>query len=373
MNIAWFSWKDINHPQAGGAEAVSWQIMLRLFKDGHNVKLITARYTGSKEREVIDGVEIIRTGGRLGVYPKAFILFRRQLANWPNLIIDEMNTLPFGSAFYSSKKSVLLTYQLARKVWLFQARFPLSAIGFVFEPVYLFILSRRYRTVLTESESTRQDLARYGFLKEKIHVFRVGIDTKPLESLKEKKDMHHVLILGAMRPMKRTLSAVKGFEVARDKDRSLHLTIAGDSRGRYAAKVISYISNSRHGNAISVLGRVTAPERLELMSQAAIILVTSIKEGWGLIVTEANSQGTPAIAFDSDGLRDSVRNGESGILVKSGDVEALGYAVNTLLDDQETYRVLRKNAWQLSKQYTFDNSYADFLEISGIGSAKHKK
>jgi glycosyltransferase involved in cell wall biosynthesis len=366
MNIVWCAWKDINHPQAGGAEAVSWQIMSRLSKDGHNVKLITARYAGSKGREVINGVEIIRTGGRLSVYPRAFVLFRQQLAGWPGLVIDEMNTIPFGSAFYSRAKNVLLTYQLARKVWFFQAPFPVSYIGYALEPVYLFILSRRYRTVVTESESTRQDLTRYGFSKKNIGVFRVGIGLKPLEVLGKKEDMNNILFLGAMRPMKRTLSAVRGFELARDKNPNLKMTIAGDSSGPYAAKVLSYIDNSRHADSIKVLGRVNAQERIENMRKTAAILVTSIKEGWGLVVTEANSQGTPAIAFDSDGLRDSVRDGETGVLVKNGDEEALGKAINKLLGDAKIYTALRDNAWRDSQQYTFDNSYADFLAVTGI-------
>ena len=370
MNIVWLAWKDINHPQAGGAEAVSWQIMSRLSKDGHGVKLITARYAGSKGREVINGVEIIRTGGRLSVYPKAFILFRRRLAGWPNLVIDEMNTIPFGSAFYNRARNVLLTYQLARQVWLFQAPFPVSYIGYALEPVYLFILSRRYRTVVTESESTRQDLTKYGFAKKNIGVFRVGIDLEPLDVLGEKADMNNILFLGAMRPMKRALDAVKGFEFARDKNPGLKMTIAGDTNGPYAAKVLGYINNSRHADSIKVLGRVSAQERVEAMRQASVILVTSIKEGWGLVVTEANSQGTPAIAYDVDGLRDSVKDLVTGILVKSGDKAALGNAINQLLNDKAEYHAVREKAWLDSQQYTFDNAYANFLVASGIGSGK---
>ena len=114
MNIVWFSWKDINHPLAGGAENISWQLMSRLAQDGHRVRLATSRYAGSSAHEIVNGVEIFRTGGRMSVYPKAFFLFRKQMANWPELVIDEMNTIPFGCAFYSRKRCILLTYQLAR-------------------------------------------------------------------------------------------------------------------------------------------------------------------------------------------------------------------------------------------------------------------
>ncbi len=366
MNIVWFSWKDINHPQAGGAETISWNIMVRLARAGHDVKLLTSRYEGSSETETLEGVEIIRHGGKLGVYFRAFLYFRRRLAKWPDLIIDEMNTLAFASGFYSRKKRILLTYQLAREVWLFQAVAPFSYIGYWLEPVYLFLLSLRYKTVLTESESTRLDLARFGFSKANTHVFRVGMDLQPLDTLDKKETMDQVLVLGAMRAMKQTLSAVKGFELARDKNPALSLTLAGSDSGSYASKVKQYIASSRHAEAIKVVGRVSDKQRVEAMRQATVILVTSVKEGWGLIVTEANSQGTPAIAFDCDGLRDSVKDNQTGLLVKSGDEAALGDSINKLLANKTVYETMRVAAWEDSKQYTFDISFSDFVTMSKI-------
>lgn len=370
MNVLWFSWKDSGHPLAGGAETISGEIRKRLAKDGHNVRLITAKYPNSPALDKVDGIEVFRTGGKFSVYAKAFFLFRKQMRSWPDLIIDEMNTIPFGCAFYTKKKTVLLTYQLARQIWFYQIFFPLSFIGYLLEPFYVFLLSRAYRTVLTESESTRRDLARFGFKKARVKVFRVGIKLKPLDSLPLKKDTSKILILGSIRPMKGTLSAIKGFEYARDHNDKLELSVAGDTSDKYAGKVLSYLKQSRHKAAIQVLGRVSAKERLELMLSSSLILVTSVKEGWGLIVTEANSQGTPAIAYDTDGLRDSVVDGKTGLLVKPRDERALGRAINDLVADKQKYQKIREAAWSRSKQYTFDNSYSDFLNLSEIKSTK---
>ncbi len=366
MKIVWFSWKDIRHPQAGGAELLSWQIMRRLAKDGHDVRLITARYNGAAAQENIEGVEIYRTGGRYSVYLKSRALYKKTMSGWPELVIDEMNTLPFFAAFYTNSRSVLLTYQLARSVWFYQLVFPFSLAGFLIEPIYLRILAAKYPLVITESESTRQDLTHYGFDKNKVHIFRAGIEMPPLNNLAPKADLSHVLSLGSIRPMKRTLHAVQGFEKARDTNPKLYLTLAGDDSGRYAQKVINYIKHSRHAEAIKVAGRVSAEERIKLMRTAAVILVTSIKEGWGLIVTEANSQGTPAIAYDTDGLRDSIKNGLTGTLVKAADTTSLGQAISELLNDPAAYNKMREQALQDSRQYTFKNSYADFVKSLSI-------
>jgi glycosyltransferase involved in cell wall biosynthesis len=97
------------------------------------------------------------------------------------------------------------------------------------------------------------------------------------------------------------------------------------------------------------------------MREAGLIIVTSIKEGWGLIVTEANSQGTPAIAYDTDGLRDSIKDKVTGLLVSDGDYKKLGEKLSALLEDQATYNHLRYQAWRWSQGFTFENSYKDFL------------
>lgn len=360
MNILWCSWKDIQHPKAGGAETVSYEIMKRLVAEGNNVKLLTARYDKSTDTDNLEGIDVIRRGNGLTVYLHAFLYYRKNLKDWPSVVIDEMNTIPFFSGLYSKKPSMLVYYQLARSVWFYQMIFPFSVVGYVLEALYLRLMRHIYRQALTESESSRRDLSRYGFSPDNINLFRVGTHLAPLDKLPQKSSQNNILVLGAIRPMKQTLDAVKAFELARDKAPALTLKIAGDNTGSYAKKVLAYVSRSRHSAAIEVLGRVSAKERINLMQQATLVVVTSVKEGWCLVVTEANGQGTPAITYDTDGLRDSVQDGTTGILCAPGDISMLGETIQSLASNKEQYTTLRKNAWQSSKQYTFDNSYLDF-------------
>lgn len=367
MRIVWLSWKDREHPQAGGAETVSGKIMDNLVRDGNEVILITSRYSNSQVEEVTPtGIHIIRTGNRYSVYIQARNYFQRHYSDWPDLVVDEMNTIPFGATFYTKKTTILLTYQLARSVWFHQMPFPASLLGYIAEPIYLRALSSRYPLVLTESDSTRNELTQFGFRRDRIRIFRVGMALQPVEELTVKSS-RVILSLGSVRPMKRTLDAVKAFEVARSLDSSLKLVVAGDISSAYGKRVAKYISQSPYKESISIRGRVTNQERLRLMSEAALILVTSIKEGWGLIVTEANSQGTPAIAYDTDGLRDSVQQGITGVLVANGDYNGMGRAICDTLNSPASYETLRMSGWKWSKEFTFENSYRDFKKaISNI-------
>lgn len=360
MRIVWCSWKDRGHPQAGGAELVTDQILRRLVADGHEVTLLTAAYPNAAPLE--NGAMTIRQGGRFTVYFHAWRYYRKHLRGKTDLVVDEMNTLPFFAGWYAKTKSVMMIHQLARQIWFYQLPWVLGWIGYLLEPVYLFLL--REQRVVTVSESTKKDLLRYGFSAKNIRIISEGLDMKRLASIDnvEKYDKPTMLSLGAMRAMKRTLDQVKAFEIAKKSLPELQLKLAGDSNDPYGRKVLEYARHSRYESDIEYLGRVGGEVRLELMQKSHFITVTSTKEGWGLIVSEAASQGTPAIVYDVDGLRDSVKNGVTGIVTKRNTPLELASHIKELLSDTDRYQTLRRKAWQATKTLTFDHCYRDFIQ-----------
>jgi Glycosyltransferase len=86
----------------------------------------------------------------------------------------------------------------------------------------------------------------------------------------------------------------------------------------------------------------------------------SIREGWGLVVTESNSMGTPVIAYDVNGLRDSVLDGRNGILVNDNTPEALAKSALELLTDKEILHRYSANALEYSRQFSWDKT-ADYF------------
>lgn len=365
MRVVWFSWKDICHPEAGGAEVVSHNLRVNLAKRGHSVHLITARYEGSLSEEVVDGVHIHRLGGRYSIYYKAHLYYTKKLRESVDTVVDEMNTVPFFTPIFIRNNKIihiLLTYQLARKVWFYQMTFPLSLIGYLVEPLYLYLLKSLYKVVATESESTKIELARYGFRPDSVKVFRVGMDLQPMKRLDKKDSDTSILFFGALRPMKRPLDAIKAFEFARDAIPDLTMKVAGNNQGSYANKVREYVALSRHKDAIKIIGSVSLEEKKQLMRESTLLIATSIKEGWGLIVTEANSQGTPAVAYNVSGLNDSVHHDETGKLSPQNP-RAMASVIIQLLKNKHEYDMLRSAAYNNSKQFTFTASYNDFSAI----------
>jgi glycosyltransferase involved in cell wall biosynthesis len=141
--------------------------------------------------------------------------------------------------------------------------------------------------------------------------------------------------------------------------------MAGDNTGSYAQEVLEYIAHSPYQADIEILGRVPAATKVELMQKSHFIAVTSLKEGWGLIVSEAASQGTPAVVYDVDGLRDSVRDGKTGYVTEPNPA-SLAEGIIHLLKDPEEYNAIRYNAWEWSHELTQDNCYKDFKNVLEI-------
>ncbi len=361
MKILWFTWKDRTHPLAGGAEVVNEELGKRLAADGHEVIYIVGGYKGGAAEEVIDGYKVVRLGNRYTVYWKAFRYYQKHLKDWADLVIDEVNTVPFFCKLYVKERNILFVHMLCRIIWFYEMRFPLSLVGYLIEPLYLRLLNDR--KVITVSNSTKKDMMRHGFKAVNIDIISEGIEIEPLKELPPLSDKFPnptLLSLGAMRPMKRTLDQIKAFELAKKNIPNLKLVIAGDSNGKYGHKVLKKIAASPYVEDIHYKGKVSKDEKNLLLRKCHAILVTSVKEGWGLVVTEANAQGTPAIVYDVDGLRDSVKNEVTGYIAYESTPQSLKNKVELakLFDNS-----LRNLAIQDSKRYNFMQCYQDFITI----------
>ncbi len=361
----------MRNPQAGGAELINEAIAQRLARDGHEVTLLVAGFPGSNEEEVRDGYKIIRLGNRYTVYWHAYRYYMTNLKGDADLVIDEMNTIPFFCKYYVRERNILFAHQLCREIWFYQMPIPISLAGYFLEPFYLWLLCDRY--VIAMSESTKHDMMRYGFSAERISVISEGVTTRPVDNLDavEKYPLPTMLSLGAIRAMKRTLDQISAFEIAKEHIPDLQLKIAGSVSDSYGKKVLRRIADSAFAQDIEYLGCVDEVKKSELLQKSHLILVTSVKEGWGLIVTEANSQGTPAAVYDVDGLRDSVKDRETGLISADNTPQGLAVSIVNALSNALEYERLRENAWLWSKEIQLEKSYQDFMETIKKWSITH--
>ena len=115
--------------------------------------------------------------------------------------------------------------------------------------------------------------------------------------------------------------------------------------------------------SVRFTGFISEAEKIALLGQAAVVVNTSEKEGWGMTVIEGNACGTPNVSTNVPGLRDSVRDGETGLLTPYGDVNALGDAVVRLLTDSQLRARMVERGLDWARRFSWDNVAADTLRL----------
>src|ERR1700726_624485 len=137
MRILILNWRCPANPKAGGAEILTFEVARRLVSSGDEVEWFAAGFPGSLPEEMVEGIHFVRAGRQSTVHWRAYRRYRGQLRNRFDIVIDEVNTVPFFTPLWANIRSVMLIYQPAREVWWYESRFPLSAIGYLLEPIYL--------------------------------------------------------------------------------------------------------------------------------------------------------------------------------------------------------------------------------------------
>ena len=340
----------------GGAEIFTYEVTKRWADAGHEVTLFTSMFPGCKREETLDGVRVVRSGGRFSVFRDAKKFYSKRFkSECFDLIVDEINTRPFFAHTFieNNEHVVALIHQLAREYWFFETRFPLNVLGHYLEDVWL----RKCSNVptVTVSNSTRRDLVALGF--EQVFVIPEGLNFEPLAKMPQKN--HHPVIVyaGRLTKAKRPIHAIKAFERVKEKLPDAELRIIGDGPIRRKLE-----NTSSEGTRF--YGRLDDFKRRRLIEQSWVLVSPGIREGWGLNVIEANALGVPSVAYSVPGMKDSVQNNTTGFLVKNGDVQAMADGLLTLLTDEKLRVRFSINALEYSRNFSWDVTAREFLRVA---------
>jgi len=356
MKILWYNWRDIKNPEAGGAEVFTHEVAKRLVESRHEVTLFTTTFPGCAKEEVVDGVRIIRAGGKYTVYWRARSYYKKFFANERyDVVIDEINTMPFFTPKFVKNREqiVALVHQLAREYWFYETPFLISHIGYYFlENRWL----KNYVNIptVTVSESTKKDLLDLGF--KRVFIVPEGLNFKPLDEVPQKESYPVVVYVGRLKRAKRPDHAIRAFKIVKEKFPKAELWIIGDG---YFRKELEKMAFER----VKFFSGLSNEERRKLIRRAWVLVNPSVREGWGLNVIEANALGTPCVAYDVAGLRDSIKNGETGLLVENGNVRSLAEVIIRILEDESLRETLSRNALEYSKNFDWNKTANEFMRI----------
>jgi glycosyltransferase involved in cell wall biosynthesis len=315
MRVLILNWKDRAHPGAGGAEVFTEEVASALVARGHAVTVFAAAVAGRPARESVNGVEIVRGGGRLGVYRAARRFWSAEPRRY-DVVVDEINTRPFMTPRWVRATPIAaLIHQLAREIWFYETPFPVSVLGrYVLEPWWL----RAYREIpaMTVSRSSAESLQRHHGWRD-VTVLPEGFTPHPVPKTPKEPDPT-IVFLGRLVAMKRPDDAVEAFRILARRFPSASLWMIGDGPLR------DRLRKSAPENVV-FLGRLGQDELLLRLAQAHVLISTSVREGWGLNVSEAATCDTPTIGYAAPGLVDSIP--ASGGAVVEPNPKALGDAL----------------------------------------------
>src|SRR6266851_3669304 len=125
------------NPEAGGAELFTHEVARRMVAKGDTVEWFTAMFPGAAAEANLAGVHVVRAGRQWSVHVAAMRRYKGHLRGSFDAVIDEVNTIPFFTPVWADIPRLLLIFQLAREVWWHESPFPMNAIGYAAEPLYL--------------------------------------------------------------------------------------------------------------------------------------------------------------------------------------------------------------------------------------------
>ncbi|MBM3287894.1 MAG: glycosyltransferase family 4 protein [Candidatus Eisenbacteria bacterium] len=331
LSILIISYRDIRHPEMGGAEVIIHEIYRRLQARGHEICFLTGAWPGAPRRDRIDGMEVLRVGSTYTFNWAVLRAWRALRGRRFDLIVEDLNKIPFFGPLFQKEVPVLTNVPHLFGTTVFrEAPWPLGLYVYLHER-FIPTAYRRCRFQVL-SDSTREDLIARGLAPERIHVIRSGIDHdyyRPEEGRGTPGPV--ILYLGRLKKYKGIDLAIDALPEIQRTVPEVRYWIAGE--GTHRAALEARIAREGLGGRVSLLGHKSGREKLAVLRQTRVLVYTSPKEGWGLSVIEANAMGIPVVASDSPGLRESVRDGETGFLVPHGDVGALADRLSQLLSD----------------------------------------
>ncbi|MEM2129499.1 MAG: glycosyltransferase family 4 protein [Candidatus Bathyarchaeia archaeon] len=364
MRALFLAYRDSKNPSSVGGDFYLWELAKGLSRIGHQVTFVSSMFEGSRESEVIDGVEVVRVKGGWRLSLRVFGEYMRRLKGKFDVVVEEAiggQRLPFFAGVYVREPLIAVWHQRHGKIFREQYHFPIA----VFLSLFELFLARLYRNrvIVTPSKGAREKLMQLGFNRDNVKVVYDGVG-EIFYNAKTSENREDVIVcLGKLRRYKRPDHAILALaHVLKNAKRICRLVIAGKvseiDRG-YVDELQNLAERLGISNYVDFRFNISEIEKLKLLEKARVLVQPSPVEGFSIVVIEANRCGTPVVV--SNGVpEDVVINNYNGIVYSFGNIEALSVALTMLLNDKVIWNRISKNAISWAQNFTWENSVSKF-------------
>jgi glycosyltransferase involved in cell wall biosynthesis len=326
------NFRDPAHPEAGGAELHLEYILREAVARGLQVTWLASGFDGGDPETTHEGMRVVRRGNWWNFNLILPGVLRREFADpAPDLVVEDINKVPCFTPWWTRSPVAVIVPHLFGATALQEAGVLVGSYVVALEG--LIPLVYRGRPFVVISESTRDDLVRRGIARERITVVHCGLDHDAyrVDAAVPKAGRPTILFVGRLRRYKGLDWVMRALPGVLAQVPDARLVVLGD--GPFGPELRRRAARLGVESAVEFRGFVPLAEKVRLMREAWVLVQPSPKEGWGLTVVEAGACGTAVVASNGPGLRDSVRDGQTGLLVPFGDRARLADALARVLTD----------------------------------------
>lgn len=362
-HILFLTWKDLKHPRAGGAERVVYEYAKRLVKEWNQITWFASWFDNSEMEEEIDSIKIIRKYNINTIYFFARFWYKDFIKNNKvDIIIDEAGGIPLLSPLYEKNIPIyFFIHHIGEEEFKTALPFPFNFFLKKFA-YWTFSLYKKYPTI-TVSNSTKEELEN-NFWFQNVTVVENSTNIIPIQKINFENKKNEIVFLWRLTSIKRVEDSIFAFEKFLQKKPEYFLNIIGNKQEKkYVDFLEKYVREKGLQEKIKFIDY--SKENVEkYLSQSKIMLVTSKKEWFWLIVLEGNSYGLPVFSYDVAGLRDSTKDGKNWYLIEDGNFEQMAEKMFEILSDDEKYKQISISSLEYIKNFpNWDEQYKKFKNI----------
>lgn len=365
MKIALFNWRSVLSSNAGGAEVHLYEIFNRIAEKNQVYLFASCNNTRVTKNELtIGNLHMFHIARMELLYPLLSLrLLPKVLTRKFDIIIEDDSKVPIIWPLIISRllsmPFVLIIHHVHGKTLFEEFPSPVAYVVYIYELMMLRLYAYFNPYVVTVSESTKKELKTLGFQENKISIVYNAVSKPSGEPNHVKSSDPLVVYVGRVKTYKRLehlVQAMKNVSQAR-------LVIAGKGDSEVYSSLVVLVRELGLESRVKLIGEVTEEEKRSILQKAWVYVATSMKEGFGICVLEAQAYGVPVVAYNVQGLNESVKNGYSGLLVNDCDIEGLSKAISALLKDQTLRERLSRGAVEYSGCFNWTRSAREFLRL----------
>lgn len=353
MRVLFLASRDWYHPATTGGDITLWENARYLASVGHEVTFVCARYPGAAREERLDGIRVVRLGRLHTLWLHTFIYYVGTARGRYDVVVVEGfggSRIPRLAPLYVREPMITEWHQIHRELFAVQYPKVLNGPLNFLERATAWV--HRDTLVRAGTEEWQRAFPSIGFKAKNVFLVPVSIREEWLEAPNgQGVTAPTVLWIGKLRRYKCPDQAIRAMVgvVKQVPDAKLVLAIRRDDL-KYEAELVELARSLHLEDNVAFRFDITEAAKRDLLDASRVLVVTSVVEGFGIVVLEANARGVPVVA--STGVPEgAVRDGGNGLRYEFGNIGELSTALTRVLTDDQLYRRLRENSLAFAKQF----------------------